>query len=140
MAAHGRGVEIYFDQEAQSSSISDSIPSTSQSTASIRHSETIGGSVTLNINTTNQLTAETMWGFNMIHNGYSFLSNMDNSFVFKTMFSMAETKSMYTITYGIAPYVQSMLEKRIKESREYVLLFDETLNKDLQQQKNKSIY
>ena len=141
VAAHGRGFETYFDQEAQSSSISESMTSTSQSTASIRHSETTGGSVTLNINTTDQLTAETMWALNMIHNGYTFSSNLDNSFVFKTMFpdsyithtfSMAETKSIYTITYGVAPYVQSMLEKRIKESREYVLLFDETLNKDFQ--------
>ena len=79
------------------------------------NTQTIGGSVTLNINTTDQLTAETMWGFNMIHNDYSFLSNMDNSFVFKTMFPdsdiaqsflIAETKSMYATTYGMTPYVQ----------------------------------
>ena len=45
---------------------------------------------------------------------------------------MSETKSMYTMVYGVAPFLQSLLAKQIRDSREYVLLFDETLNVELQ--------
>ena len=46
-------------------------------------------------------------------------------------FSMGETKSMYVNVHGIAPYLQSLQQNHVKKS-EYVLLFDETLNQDLQ--------
>ena len=45
---------------------------------------------------------------------------------------MSETKSMYTMVYGVAPFLQSLLAKQIRSSRGYVLFFDETLNVEVQ--------
>ena len=43
----------------------------------------------------------------------------------------AETKSMYFACVGIAPHFQALLEKKVKGD-DYVLLFDESLNRELQ--------
>ena len=62
-------------------------------------------------------------------------------FIYKSMFpdsniahefTFSETKSMYVLAHGITPYIESLQINNIKESKEYVLLFDETLNKNLQ--------
>ena len=42
----------------------------------------------------------------------------------------AETKSMYLACFGIAPHFLALLEKKIKGD-DYVLLFDESLNREL---------
>ena len=44
-------------------------------------------------------------------------------------FSMSETKSMYIMSHGIAPYIESLVHNHVKESNKYVLLFGETLNR-----------
>ena len=46
--------------------------------------------------------------------------------------SCGETKSMYVINYGLAPYYRCQLERKLK-NRPFVLMFDETLNKEMQQ-------
>ena len=43
----------------------------------------------------------------------------------------AETKSMYLACVGIAPHFQALLENKVKGD-DYVLLFDESLNRELQ--------
>jgi hypothetical protein len=48
----------------------------------------------------------------------------------KTM-SCGETKSMYLSCFGIAPYFKSLVEKTTK-TNPYVVMFDESLNKELQ--------
>ena len=47
-------------------------------------------------------------------------------------FQLAETKSMYIAVHGVAPYIENLLTKRITDSGEYVLLFEESLNKTMQ--------
>ena len=42
-----------------------------------------------------------------------------------------ETKSMYISCFGIAPYFQSLLEKKVKD-KPFVMAFDESLNTYLQ--------
>ena len=99
-------------------------------------------SVTLNTYVTRreQLTAETWWCFKTVDSNFSYHSNEDISLLFGRMFpdsniaqnlSVAETKSMYITCYGIAPYLKKMLEKQVKDD-DYVLLFDESLNKEIQ--------
>ena len=50
-------------------------------------------------------------------------------------FGCAETKSRYLATFGIAPFFKSMLQSKVKSSSEYVLLFDESLNKEIKKKK-----
>jgi hypothetical protein len=53
-----------------------------------------------------------------------------DSEIVKSM-SLAQTKSVYLACYGIASYLNSLLENKVKGT-EYVLLFDEPLNRELQ--------
>ena len=46
-------------------------------------------------------------------------------------FSCGETKSSYLIRYGIGPYMKTLLQQRVRED-DYVLLFDESLNREMQ--------
>ena len=88
-----------------------------------------------------RLRAKTLCGIHFVDQNMSFRSNTDVGYAFRNMFpdssiandiTMSETKSMYTVVYGVAPYLQSLLEWNIKQETDYVLLFDESLNKDLQ--------
>lgn len=76
----------------------------------------------------------------MVNSNYSFHSNEDSVYVFQNMFpdsaicknmSCGETKSMYVSCFGIAPYYQNLVENKAKTSL-YVLLFDESPNKEMQ--------
>ena len=44
-------------------------------------------------------------------------------------FACGATKSRYMITFGLAPYFLDALKDKVKLSSDYVLLFDESLNK-----------
>ena len=86
------------------------------------------------------LTAEILWTLQSIDSNMSYKSNEDLAYTFRTMFpdssiaakySLGETKSMYLSCYGIAPYFKSLLERHVKEDS-FVLLFDESLNKEMQ--------
>ena len=113
----------------------------STATTSTGNSRTAASSGDTYFNINDQLKAETLWGLKMARSNYSFSSCSDMPFIFKSMFpdsniaqefTFSETKSMYVLTYGITPYIESLQINNIKESKEYVLLFDETLNKNLQ--------
>lgn len=45
------------------------------------------------------------------------------------MFSCAETKCCYLCQFGIAPHFSNLLKKTVKSDGDYVLLFEESLNK-----------
>ena len=47
-------------------------------------------------------------------------------------FSCGEKKCAYLSTFGISPYFQSLLLSKVKSANESVLLFDESLNSNLQ--------
>ena len=86
------------------------------------------------------LSAEVLWSIKCIDSHYSYHSNEHISDTFQTMFpdsviaskfSCGETKSSYLIRYGIGPYMKTLLQHRVKED-DYVLLFDESLNREMQ--------
>ncbi|XP_063216844.1 uncharacterized protein LOC134527824 [Bacillus rossius redtenbacheri] len=47
-------------------------------------------------------------------------------------FSMGETKCSYVINHGLAPYFDQLLKERLSECKDYVVSFDESINKIVQ--------
>ena len=91
---------------------------------------------------TDTLKAEILWTLKIVNAHNSFRSCEDS--VFASMFpdsaiarnfKCGETKSRYLATFGIAPYFSEALKKRVKDEDTYVLLFDESLNKELKLKK-----
>lgn len=89
----------------------------------------------------NVLKAETLWILNSVTSHWSCKSAGDSIHVLKLMFpdneiarrmSCAETKCAYVTNFGIAPHFSQLLTDRVKNQRNHVLLFDESLNDNLQ--------
>ncbi|XP_071963464.1 uncharacterized protein [Antedon mediterranea] len=96
--------------------------------------------------------AEILWALFMTNRHYSNKSMDEINEVFQAMFpdsgiaakfSCGEKKSAYVVNYGLAPYFRnvfslsfvhfrSLLLKRVTDESDYVLLFDESLNKGTQ--------
>nr|XP_055033836.1 uncharacterized protein LOC129422133 [Misgurnus anguillicaudatus] len=85
--------------------------------------------------------AEILWTLKGVTSHYSNKSAENNSALFQLMFpdsviaksfACGEKKTSYMVNYGIAPYVKLQLLEKVKTGSEYVLLFDESLNKELQ--------
>nr|XP_055062814.1 uncharacterized protein LOC129445845 [Misgurnus anguillicaudatus] len=85
--------------------------------------------------------AEILWTLKAVTSHYSNKSAENNSALFQLMFpdsviaksfACGEKKTSYMVNYGIAPYVKLQLLEKVKTGSEYVLLFDESLNKELQ--------
>lgn len=83
------------------------------------------------------LGAEILWTLKTVTSHYSYSSCGDIKEVLQSMFkdskiaekfTCGETKCAYLTKFGLAPYFKQLLMKSIKESGEYVLLFDESLN------------
>lgn len=111
------------------------VPSTSTSASNPNHSSSISSTCATDV-----ARAEAIWLFQTIEDNRPFICNEKLGECFSSMFpdsqiarniSLGKTKTMYNITYGIAPYLSSLIEDKIK-GHEYVLLFDETMNKELQ--------
>ena len=47
-------------------------------------------------------------------------------------FKCSETKARYLTTFGISPYLERLIRNKTAASSDYVLLFDESLNSELQ--------
>ena len=74
----------------------------------------------------------------MVESHYSCNSSERSGELFSSMFpdsalarnfASGATKSRYMITFGLAPYFLDALKDKVKLSSDYVLLFDESLNK-----------
>ena len=74
----------------------------------------------------------------MVESHYSCNSSERSGKLFSSMFpdsalarnfACGATKSRYMITFGLAPYFLDALKDKVKLSSDYVLLFDESLNK-----------
>lgn len=88
------------------------------------------------------LKAEVLWCLNMMESHYSFNSSGGTGALFSAMFpdsaiaktfACGATKSMYICTHGLAPHFKHLLCKKLSSDREdYVLLFDESLNRKTQ--------
>ena len=89
---------------------------------------------------TETLKAEILWTLKIVnvHNRFhscedSVFSPMFPDSAIARNFKCGETKSRYLATFGIAPYFSEASKKRVKDEDTHVLLFDESLNKELRQ-------
>lgn len=87
------------------------------------------------------LTAEIWWALKVNSSHYSYNSCTDINFLVQQMFpdsdiakkfTCGEKKASYLSCFGIAPCFKSLLKEKVKSSKGYVLLFDESLNHELQ--------
>lgn len=87
------------------------------------------------------LKAEICWTLKVITSHYSFKSSEDISSIFKFMFpdsktakhfACGERKTAHLATFGIAPHFLSLLKGKVRDQSKYVLLFDESLNSEMQ--------
>jgi hypothetical protein len=83
-------------------------------------------------------SAEILWVLNTVMSHMSFSSSSGISALFQQMFhdsqiaakfSCNETKCSYICRFGLAPYFSNLLHEQIKICDEFVVLFDEILNK-----------
>ena len=83
------------------------------------------------------MKAEVLWTMKMVTSHYSCKSSEKTSDLFRLMFpdseiaasfACGETKSRYLITFGLAPHFSELMLKNVRSSKNYVLLFDESLN------------
>ena len=70
--------------------------------------------------------AEIIWTLKTVISGYSIRSNNDLA---KTLsFNLAQTKSIYAVTYGLAPFFKSLLYENLTRPVFHVYCFDKSLN------------
>ena len=83
------------------------------------------------------IKAEIIWSLKSVMNGFSNRANDELHETFAAMFpdsqiaksfSLARTKSMYTVVYGLAPHFKSVLLSDLERSDIHVFSFDESLN------------
>ena len=86
------------------------------------------------------LLAETVWVLTVVTNHYSYNSCDGLKKIVNIMFpehqvvqnfSCGADKASYITSFGLGPHFQSLINKRINASDGYVLMFDESLNKEL---------
>jgi len=86
------------------------------------------------------LQAEICWATKVVTSHYSYKSCENAADIFRTMFpdsdigkqfTWGERKAAYLATFGIAPHFSSLMKAKIKKESEYVLLFDESLNREI---------
>ena len=84
------------------------------------------------------IKAEIMWTLKVLMSNHSFRSCEEKSSLFTAMFpdseitrhfSLGRNKVSYNLTYGLAPYVRTLLLDDLKETKFYSLSFDESYNK-----------
>jgi len=119
------------DVPVENSSASAS-QNTSDKQSSVHHLSTLSKKVT---------DAELLWTLNCVKSHFSAASNIGMNELFKKMFSdseivslysMSETKYRYLTTFGIGPHFSKMLTDQVKAAPAHCILFDESLNDELQ--------
>ena len=99
---------------------------------------------TVQVSKDEQLKAEILWAIKCVDSNYSFNSNagivelfgriFTDSTIAKTM-TIGPTKTMYISCFGVAPYFRQLIIDRVR-GEPYVLMFDETLNHELQKKQS----
>ncbi|KAF3857404.1 hypothetical protein F7725_009263, partial [Dissostichus mawsoni] len=86
------------------------------------------------------LKAEICWATKVLTSHYSYKSCENAGAIFQTMFpdsdvakqfSCGENKVAYLTTFGIGPHFSSTMKAKAKKESGYVLLFDESLNREM---------
>lgn len=89
------------------------------------------------VNKDEVLTSEILWALKCATSHFSFNSSDHTNKLFKRMFPDSDiaqrftcnsTKCSYLISFGLAPYFQNELVRKVKNAEFYVLSFDESLN------------
>ena len=92
---------------------------------------------------TSALRSEVLWPLKVISSHYSLRSYLGLKELFEAMFSdseiaksfkLSKTKCSYFINLGLAPYFKDLLVKEVKAASIFVVSFDESLNKFLQEE------
>ena len=87
--------------------------------------------------------AEIRWVLKILTAHHSYRSCLNLNILFQTMFpdseiaksfQLSKTKCTYYVLYGLAPYFREILLQEIKASPAYSILFDESLNHQLQEE------
>lgn len=82
--------------------------------------------------------AEAIWALKVVSSKFSLNSCSDVGETFKLMFpdssvasrfKMGASKCKYVINYGLAPYFSNELKDKLRQCDDYVVCFDESLNK-----------
>ena len=134
----GPKIDHYFidsDTGSQSSSPSTSIASSGNiiPTGSLSIQQFASGN--------KELSAEVLWAINVVQKHQSFRSCEGIAALFSSMFpdssiaskfTCSKSKCAYLTTFGIAPYFKSLIVAKVKLEKNYVLLFDEAMNSQLQ--------
>lgn len=85
--------------------------------------------------------AEIMWVLKTVYNHFSLRSCLGLNEILKAMFDdseiaksfkLSKTKCGYLINYGLAPHFQDILNQSISSSPYFIISFDESMNKVLQ--------
>ena len=85
------------------------------------------------------LAAEIWWSLKVTSSHYSYNSAAGTNLLFQKMFPdsriaagfhCGDTKTAYLTKFGIAPHFKSLLAQKIEKADAFVLLFDESMNKN----------
>ena len=95
------------------------------------------------------LSAEIIWAIKTVVSHYSCSSSSNTNTLFQKMFpdsmiakkfSCGETKCSYLIQFGLAPYFKTDLANKVQKPKTiFVVSFDESLNKVLQEEQMDSL-
>ena len=129
-------------QTTQSNPESKSVPDSKPTGCSCKCCDhTCASDVSKTVTNYDLKVADVWWALNVVSSGYSYSSCNDTAFIMKhqfpdsriaQQFTFQETKCMYTITHGLAPFCKKLLCTKVA-NEPYVLMFDESPNKYLQQ-------
>ncbi|CAL9702284.1 unnamed protein product [Knipowitschia caucasica] len=136
----GKKHELAMRANAAAIPISQFIGASVQKTPTPRAPTTTQG--TLDFSSKNEvLKAEILWVLKVMNSHYSYKSSEGTSRLFAAMFpdsqiatrfTCGEKKCAYIATFGLAPYIKRLLLKEVSQQTAYVVLFDESLNHNLQ--------
>ena len=133
---------VISNQEPHSISADESVGTEQPSTSNVDGAVGMSGASAdrgLCVTRNDTLTAEILWSMKTVNSHYSYTSSESVDLLFKRMFpdskiaakfQCGETKCAYLAKFGIAPHFQTLLcEKLRQQDTDFVLLFDESMNK-----------
>ena len=134
-------IQIFLQPSTLSSALGESQSHASSSTTELSITATSAASNLGVFNDDARTRAEILWVLKIIDSNYSFNSSECVPLLLQSMFpdsevaknfSCSESKARYMATFGLAPYLLELLMEKVKDDC-FVLLFDESLNKKVQQ-------
>ena len=135
-------IQSFFHSNKNSSQdISNALPPLLEESTSRTVSTEHSGQITQWVTKDETTRAEIIWMLHMTKQHFSFNSSSNTSSIFSAMFpdsaiaaqiKLSPTKVAYSITFGVAPYFQSLLYQKIKLSSFFSICFDEALNSVIQ--------